>query len=336
MFGQARQSVQDMLQKSRELTTKVITEAPDDDSDEGVAMDSEDEAAMMDSALGAEGKATKNPWMSVRVEAKQNTVFEAQTEVISVDFQQDVIKLSESTTEPEPQEEKEGANLNEIDSIFSKPVDSKTRHKTARQSKKQKAAKKAKKVTQQLKAVKKVKQKVKGKTRKKRKLPVNESKDDDNVEDEGDELISEKPTRMQPLDDIENDMLEESEDPENEERKRKTVKSEAQSTPKVADTVNVQVDPKMVLTLETKLSRTETPAMVTGDDDDDDDDLDADEQQRMTIAQAFENDDVVDEFSREKREIVARNKPKDIDLTLPGWGEWGGTGIQVSKHKKKR
>lgn len=65
-------------------------------------------------------------------------------------------------------------------------------------------------------------------------------------------------------------------------------------------------------------------------------DVDAEEQQRLTIAQAFADDDVIEEFSREKGDIVGMGQPKDIDLTLPGWGAWGGQGIQVSKQKRKR
>ena len=55
----------------------------------------------------------------------------------------------------------------------------------------------------------------------------------------------------------------------------------------------------------------------------------------MTIAQAFADDDVIDEFRDEKRDIQERDKPKDIDLTLPGWGEWHGEGLQPSKRKSR-
>lgn len=33
---------------------------------------------------------------------------------------------------------------------------------------------------------------------------------------------------------------------------------------------------------------------------------------------------------------VKKSQPKDIDLTLPGWGCWGGKNIKVSKRKKRR
>lgn len=68
----------------------------------------------------------------------------------------------------------------------------------------------------------------------------------------------------------------------------------------------------------------------------DDNDIDTEEQQRLTIAQAFADDDVIEEFSKEKEDVVDKNKPKDIDLSLPGWGSWGGEGIKISKKKKNR
>ena len=79
--------------------------------------------------------------------------------------------------------------------------------------------------------------------------------------------------------------------------------------------------------------------MITGPnlmDSDNDNDLDADEQQRMTIAQAFADDDVIDEFRQDKREDIDKNKPKDLDLSLPGWGSWGGAGLKIPKKKKQR
>ena len=33
---------------------------------------------------------------------------------------------------------------------------------------------------------------------------------------------------------------------------------------------------------------------------------------------------------------MKKAQPEDIDLTLPGWGNWGGKNIKVSKRKKRR
>ena len=47
-------------------------------------------------------------------------------------------------------------------------------------------------------------------------------------------------------------------------------------------------------------------------------------------------DNVIDEFKKEKKTLVDSKKPKDLDLTLPGWGEWGGGGLMPSKRKRRR
>ena len=41
-------------------------------------------------------------------------------------------------------------------------------------------------------------------------------------------------------------------------------------------------------------------------------------------------------FRAEKAKLIEATKPKDVDLTLPGWGEWGGGGLKPSKKKRKR
>ncbi|XP_036915200.1 U3 small nucleolar RNA-associated protein 14 homolog A [Sturnira hondurensis] len=58
--------------------------------------------------------------------------------------------------------------------------------------------------------------------------------------------------------------------------------------------------------------------------------------QRQMIREAFAADDVIRDFLKEKREAVEESKPKDMDLTLPGWGEWGGVGLKPSAKKRKR
>ncbi|XP_054432983.1 U3 small nucleolar RNA-associated protein 14 homolog A [Pteronotus mesoamericanus] len=58
--------------------------------------------------------------------------------------------------------------------------------------------------------------------------------------------------------------------------------------------------------------------------------------QKLMIREAFAGDDVIRDFLKEKREAVEASKPKDMDLTLPGWGEWGGVGLKPSAKKRKR
>ena len=64
--------------------------------------------------------------------------------------------------------------------------------------------------------------------------------------------------------------------------------------------------------------------------------LDENDKQLIDIRQAFANDDVIEEFVQEKKDIIAAAKPKDTNLFLPGWGEWAGAGVKPSEKKKKK
>merc|ERR1712013_158676 len=64
--------------------------------------------------------------------------------------------------------------------------------------------------------------------------------------------------------------------------------------------------------------------------------MEEEQSQKELTAEAFADDDVVESFRAEKEALVAASKPKNIDLTLPGWGEWGGGGAVPSKRKRKR
>ncbi|CAG9539242.1 unnamed protein product [Cercopithifilaria johnstoni] len=58
------------------------------------------------------------------------------------------------------------------------------------------------------------------------------------------------------------------------------------------------------------------------------------EDQEEIIAKAFEDVDVIGDFEAEKEAAEAAENPKDIDLTLQGWGSWTGPGI--TNRKKNR
>lgn len=87
---------------------------------------------------------------------------------------------------------------------------------------------------------------------------------------------------------------------------------------------DIRVDPKKIFRIEDRGDE------VEGDESD------SLQQKRVNIQQAFASDDVVEEFVKEKSEIEEASKPKDIDLSLPGWGAWAGAGIKQSEKKKKR
>uniref|UniRef100_H3B347 UTP14C small subunit processome component n=1 Tax=Latimeria chalumnae TaxID=7897 RepID=H3B347_LATCH len=89
------------------------------------------------------------------------------------------------------------------------------------------------------------------------------------------------------------------------------------------------IDPKNVLMVKSKVIKIPSvPTAIEGEDEEED--------QRMIIKEAFAADNVIDDFLKEKRRQVEAEKPKKIDLTLPGWGEWGGVGLKPSAKKRRR
>ncbi|RWS09433.1 U3 small nucleolar RNA-associated protein 14 A-like protein [Dinothrombium tinctorium] len=62
---------------------------------------------------------------------------------------------------------------------------------------------------------------------------------------------------------------------------------------------------------------------------------DDDDEQKQLIKEAFAEDDVINHFKEEKKDIIEKERPKDINLYLPGWGSWGGAGIQTNVEKQK-
>lgn len=66
------------------------------------------------------------------------------------------------------------------------------------------------------------------------------------------------------------------------------------------------------------------------------DENEEDRVQKQMTKEAFAGDDVIRDFLKEKRQAVEASKPKNVDLTLPGWGEWGGVGLMPSAKKRRR
>jgi U3 small nucleolar RNA-associated protein 14 len=60
------------------------------------------------------------------------------------------------------------------------------------------------------------------------------------------------------------------------------------------------------------------------------------EQQQQLIQEAFAGDDVFTDFAKEKAAITEAEAPKVEDVTLPGWGVWGGAGIALEDAKSKK
>ncbi|XP_077416098.1 U3 small nucleolar RNA-associated protein 14 homolog A [Vanacampus margaritifer] len=54
------------------------------------------------------------------------------------------------------------------------------------------------------------------------------------------------------------------------------------------------------------------------------------------IQEAFAGDDVISDFMKDKKNQENSEKPTVVDMTLPGWGEWGGVGLNPSLKKRRR
>jgi len=60
-----------------------------------------------------------------------------------------------------------------------------------------------------------------------------------------------------------------------------------------------------------------------------------DKDQMELIQRAFAHDDVEAEFELEKKKAIEDQLPKEeLDLNLPGWGSWGGKGIEWKPRPK--
>ncbi|XP_045500648.1 U3 small nucleolar RNA-associated protein 14 homolog A [Colias croceus] len=96
---------------------------------------------------------------------------------------------------------------------------------------------------------------------------------------------------------------------------------------------NSDIDPNRFIEVKPKYLNTAVPQ-----GENDLDELDDDEQivPKVDIEEVFEEDDVVASFRQEKQDEIDNERPKEIDLSLPGWGNWGGKGVKVPKRRKNR
>ncbi|XP_041096061.1 U3 small nucleolar RNA-associated protein 14 homolog A-like [Polyodon spathula] len=162
-----------------------------------------------------------------------------------------------------------------------------------------------------------------------------EQRKEDREEREEPALLDERLTRVQTMEELENLEREETleaEVPEPDstmtgpgietEEEKPTSKAGKRKRKKV-------IDPEEVLTRQAKVIK--VPSAPTAIEDEE-----GDEEQKMIIKEAFASDDVIADFLKDKQKQTEMSKPKDVDLTLPGWGEWGGVGLKPSTKKRRR
>ncbi|XP_058446563.1 U3 small nucleolar RNA-associated protein 14 homolog A [Malaya genurostris] len=109
----------------------------------------------------------------------------------------------------------------------------------------------------------------------------------------------------------------------------------AATDPPTASANEVSIDPQKIIQMKPKHLLSAIPDFATNGDGLSDEE-DPYQKQKLTIAEAFEDDDIVADFEQEKQEEKNRTQPKQVDLFLPGWGSWAGPGISHKKAKKNR
>ncbi|CAH1800307.1 unnamed protein product [Owenia fusiformis] len=315
----ARNSVQEMLQHSRELTKKDhVSESESENEAEG---QNEAGVTMATDDTAPSGGGSHNPWLAHSAPSQHKPY--AKLEEIRNEASSDDDEDS-SDENDEQNQENNGTGEDNMNDQASDNEDEETDDEIE----------KAFDILENKKKISKQKTNKKGKDVK---IENSEEESPEESEGEDEEMITQTMKRKRTLADFNEDSNDE-EVPEKvlkvRSRKKakprhKKKKKEKQNRENQNQEAEVRVDPKNSMTLETKINQSAIPKILDGEDQDEDD-------QRMTISEAFADDDVIDDFTAEKQEAEERDKPKDINLTLPGWGDWGGAGIQPSKKKTKR
>lgn len=120
---------------------------------------------------------------------------------------------------------------------------------------------------------------------------------------------------------------------------RKLLSTQAEEEEKQKETkqnTDELINPNKFIAVEPRRLKTALPDSWNDEDVDDAEDDEEVDLQRMTIAEAFEDDDIVMDFKQEKEDKTKSEQLEDINLTLPGWGSWTGSGISENEEKKGR
>lgn len=91
---------------------------------------------------------------------------------------------------------------------------------------------------------------------------------------------------------------------------------------------NDQIDPTKFIQAKPKYISMNIADMVEITDAlDDDHNEDYNNEKQLTIAEAFEEDDIIADFIKEKENEINKDGGEEINRFLPGWGSWTGSGL---------
>ncbi|XP_016924479.4 U3 small nucleolar RNA-associated protein 14 homolog A [Drosophila suzukii] len=122
---------------------------------------------------------------------------------------------------------------------------------------------------------------------------------------------------------------------------QKKIPDQSEDNPETKVTPAVDtIDPNKVTTLVVTQKKTISGGIndaLIDDEEAEYDEEDAATERQLTISQAFEDDDIIADFNRDKTKD-SELKNTELQLALPGWGSWAGAGISqaVMERRNKR
>ena len=195
--------------------------------------------------------------------------------------------------------------------------------------------------------------------RRKKQIKRIKNQDTNDIED----LALKGQQRMKPIIDKPMDETTETQASNSNDLSKQTSVAENSNKKEISKNKTVEIDPNKFMIMKPKHIPTMLPDDIVGEVEAIDDN-DPEEDQHQIISEAFADDDVVDEFRKSKDEEVnllqystilslwyytklikysnfpflqiKKSQPESLDLTLPGWGSWGGKNIKVSSRKRRR
>lgn len=94
------------------------------------------------------------------------------------------------------------------------------------------------------------------------------------------------------------------------------------------------IDPESFLSVKSKHLITAIPKSQDLDEVDDEFEVNQlSKANKMSLAEAFESDDIINDFTEEVETEAKKNAATDDATTLPGWGNWGGHGVKAPNPK---
>ncbi|XP_034341518.1 U3 small nucleolar RNA-associated protein 14 homolog A [Arvicanthis niloticus] len=328
---EARQAMQEQLAKNKELTQKlqIVSESEEEGGTD------EEEALVPDIVNEVQKTADgPNPWMlrSCNRDAKENEL-QADSEQLPEPAAHE-FPTNEGNEKPVAEEDNLLKELEKRRSLRKKSELNQNAKPVGNQETKDSTSQE---VLSELRALSKKLSKENHVSKKQKESPaktVGLVQEEEPAPEEDEPLLLQRPERVQTVEELEElgkeDCLPNKEPPRpavEGEQMRKNPQNQTKGKNKKEQMISLQ---NLLTTRTPSVTSLAIPTTIEELEDE------AGRDQKQMIKEAFAGDDVIKEFLKEKREAIQANKPKDVDLTLPGWGEWGGMDLKPSARKRRR